>query len=306
LTRRPQRVARPSDCSRATCPMCHEARPIPSSIEPGGRRGDARAARYRLTPPELRCATTCRFVTVGLVIDLSPSERRPAPTRAWRRFSVRAKDPAARFTALDRIAGRATEAEKAEVLYLKASCSEMSPRADAITAHRAVAAQFSDPLGGSSLLRLVVPAPTQSRRSHGAQRSGRAGPKLGTVGAYRMPALSWTLPGTRASGRRRPRTSQPILARRPGATTGCRRRPAVAAPEMAASQGMIVLPPEPREALPPSSVCECRLAPETQSGRRGRGGAPIRRAGARGNPVSLYGRAGGYIAAGVAITCSPD
>jgi len=238
--------------------------------------------------------------TLGLVIDRSPAERRPALRLEQARLYVRAKDPSRALTALDGIAGTGSEAEKAEVLYLKARVLEdVNREADAITAYRAVAAQFpTREAAAASLWRLGWLA-YGKRDAHGAQKSWTRLAELGSAGAYRMPALYWTgRAREQAGGAGAADLYNQILAEAPRSYYGMLAAGRLGRAREGGVPGQIVLPPEPREALTDDSGF-ARVVLLRRLNLVGEAAAELDDAvqGAGGNPVRLYGMAGVYIEA---------
>jgi peptidoglycan lytic transglycosylase len=237
---------------------------------------------------------------LGLLIDRSPAERRLALKLEQARLYVRAKDPGRALTALDGIAGTGTEAEKAEVLYLRARVLEdVNREADAITAYRAVAAQFpTREAAAASLWRLGWLAYAK-RDAHGAQKSWTRLTELGSAGAYRMPALYWT-------GRAREQAGaagaadlyNKILAEAPRSYYGMLAAGRLGRAREGGVPGQIVLPAEPREALTDDSSL-ARVVLLRRINLVDEAAAELEDAvqGAVSDPVRLYGMAGVYIEA---------
>src|SRR5438552_3665157 len=131
--------------------------------------------------------------TLGLVIDRSPAERRPRLKLEQARLYVRAKDLGRALTGLEAVAGTGAEADKAEALYLKALVLEdLNRDPEAITAYRAVVAQFPTREAAAASLRRLGWLACGTRDGQGAQKSWARLAALPSAGAYRMPALYWT------------------------------------------------------------------------------------------------------------------
>jgi peptidoglycan lytic transglycosylase len=236
---------------------------------------------------------------LGLVIDRSPADRRPALKLEQARLYVRAKDPSRALTALDGVTGAGTEAEKAEVLYLKARVLEdVNREADAITAYRAVAAQFpAREAAAASLWRLGWVA-YGKRDAHGAQKSWTRLAELGSAGAYRMPALYWTGRAREQAGASAADLYNQILAEAPRSYYGMLAAGRLGRTREGGVAGQIVLPRDPREALADDSGL-ARVVLLRRINLVDEAAAELEYAvqGAASDPVRLYGMAGVYIEA---------
>lgn len=236
---------------------------------------------------------------LGLVIDRSPAERRPGLKLERARLYVRAKDPARALAALDGVTGTGTEAEKAEGLYLKARVLEdVNREADAITAYRAVAAQFpTREAAAASLWRLGWLA-YGKRDAQGAQKSWTRLAELGSAGAYRMPALYWTGRAREQAGASAADLYNQILAAAPRSYYGMLAAGRLGRAREGGVSGQIVLPREPREALTDDSSL-ARVVLLRRINLVDEAAAELEYAvqGAVSDPVRLYGMAGVYIEA---------
>ena len=189
--------------------------------------------------------------TLGLMIDRSSAERRPALKLEQARLYVRANDRARALAGLDSIAGTGTEAEKAEVLFLKARVLEdVNREAEAITAYRAVAAQFpTREAAAASLWRLGWLAYIK-RDAPGAQKSWTRLAELGSAGAYRQPALYWAgRAREQAGGGSAADLYTQILAEAPRSYYGMLAAARLGRVREGGVSAKLALPSEPREAL---------------------------------------------------------
>src|SRR5439155_1568060 len=130
--------------------------------------------------------------TLGLLIDRSPTERRPALRLELARLHVRASERNRALAALETVVTSGTEAEKAEALFLKGRVLEdLSREGDAIAVYRSVVANHpTREAAAASLWRLGWLA-YGKRNAQGALRSWTRLAELGSAGAYRLPALYW-------------------------------------------------------------------------------------------------------------------
>ncbi|TMF83735.1 MAG: tetratricopeptide repeat protein, partial [Chloroflexi bacterium] len=200
--------------------------------------------------------------TLGLMIDRSPAERRPAlkleQARLYVRAADRRSDRAGRteltgraLTGLDAVAGRGSDADKAEALFLKARVLEdLNREPEAIAAYRAVAAQFpSREAAAASLWRLGWLAYVK-RDVPGAQKSWTRLAELGSAGAYRLPALYWAgRAREQAGGGNAAELYDQILAEAPRSYYGMLVTARLGRTKEAGVSAKIALPLEPREAL---------------------------------------------------------
>jgi soluble lytic murein transglycosylase len=238
--------------------------------------------------------------TLGVLIDRSPAERRPGLRLEQARLYVRAKDPSRALTGLDAVTGTGTEAEKAEALYLKARVLEdVNREAEAITAYRAVAAQFpTREAAAASLWRLGWLA-YGKRDSQGAQKSWTRLAGLGSAGAYRMPALYWSgRAREQAGGGGAAELYNQILAEAPRSYYGMLAAGRLGRAREGGVSGPIVLPPEPRAALDDdSSLARVVLLRRINLVEEAAAELEDAVQGAVSDPVRLYGMAGVYIEA---------
>jgi soluble lytic murein transglycosylase len=238
--------------------------------------------------------------TLGVLIDRSPAERRPGLRLEQARLYVRAKDPSRALTGLDAVTGTGTEAEKAEALYLKARVLEdVNREAEAITAYRAVAAQFpTREAAAASLWRLGWLA-YGKRDSQGAQKSWTRLAGLGSAGAYRMPALYWSgRAREQAGGGGAAELYNQILAEAPRSYYGMLAAGRLGRAREGGVSGQIVLPPEPRAALDDdSSLARVVLLRRINLVEEAAAELEDAVQGAVSDPVRLYGMAGVYIEA---------
>ncbi|MGH7343629.1 MAG: transglycosylase SLT domain-containing protein, partial [Candidatus Rokuibacteriota bacterium] len=189
--------------------------------------------------------------TLGLMVDRSPAERRPGLKLEQARLYVRANDRARALAGLDSVAGTGTEAEKAEVLFLKARVLEdVNREAEAIAAYRAVAAQFpTREAAAASLWRLGWLAYIK-RDAPGAQKSWTRLAELGSAGAYRQPALYWAgRAREQAGGGSAADLYTQILAEAPRSYYGMLAAARLGRVREAGVSAKLALPSEPREAL---------------------------------------------------------
>jgi len=247
--------------------------------------------------------------TLGLMIDRSAAERRPAlkleQARLYVRAADRRSDRAGRneligraLTCVDSVAATGTEGEKAEALFLKARVLEDTNReSEAIVAYRAVAAQFpSREAGAASLWRLGWVAYLK-RDATGAQKSWMRLAELGSAGAYRQPALYW-------AGRAREQAGagnanelyNQILAEAPRSYYGMLAAGRLGRVKEGGVSSKIVLPTEPRVALIDDSGF-ARVAMLRRLNLVDDAAVELEDVvqGAATDPVRLYGLAGVYI-----------
>jgi len=200
--------------------------------------------------------------TLGIMIDRSPAERRPAlkleQARLYVRAADRRSDRAGRteyigraLTGLDAVAGTGTEAEKAEALFLKARVLEdLNREPEAITVYRTVAGQFpTREAAAASLWRLGWLAYVK-RDTAGAQQSWTRLAELGSAGAYRLPALYWAgRTREQAGGANAAELYSQILAEAPRSYYGMLAVGRLGRTKEGGVSAKIALPTEPREAL---------------------------------------------------------
>jgi soluble lytic murein transglycosylase len=237
--------------------------------------------------------------TLGLVIDRSSAERRPGLKLEQARLYVRAKDPARALAVLD-AAATGTEAEKSEALYLKARVLEdLNREADAITAYRAVAVQFSSrEAAAASLWRLGWLA-YGKKDAQGTQKNWTRLAELGSAGAYRLPALYWTgRAREQAGGAGAADLYNQILAEAPRSYYGMLAAGRLGRTREGGIAGQIALPREPRAALSDDSGL-ARVVLLRRINLVEEAAAELESAvqDAAGDPVRLYGMAGVYIEA---------
>ncbi|HYS17343.1 MAG TPA: transglycosylase SLT domain-containing protein [Candidatus Binatia bacterium] len=247
--------------------------------------------------------------TLGLVIDRSPAARRPGLKLEQARLYVRAADRRSdraghnesigrALTGLDAVAGTGAEAEKAEALYLKARVLEdLTRESEAITAYRAVAAQYpTREAAAASLWRLGWLA-YGKRDAPGAQRSWTRLVELGSAGAYRMPALYW-------AGRAREQVGgagaadlyNQILAEAPRSYYGLLAAGRIGRAKDGGVSSPIALPPEPRVALADDSgFARVELLRRLNLVEEAAVELEDVVQGAASDPVRLYGLAGAYV-----------
>ncbi|PYN43345.1 MAG: hypothetical protein DMD95_14080 [Candidatus Rokuibacteriota bacterium] len=236
--------------------------------------------------------------TLGLLVDRSPAERRPALQLEQARLLVRAGERTRALTTLDAVVSTGPNADKAEALYLKGRVLEDQAReAEATAVYRLVVTNHpTREAAAASLWRLGWLA-YGKRDAQGAQRTWTRLAELGSAGAYRYPALYW-------AGRTReqvgvggaaelydqilteaPRSYYGLLA---GARTG-------RGPEGGVSAA-ISLPSEPREALADdpgfARVLLLRRIHLVEAAAQELEDVVQ---GSVGDPVRLYGLAGAYV-----------
>ena len=238
--------------------------------------------------------------TLGLVIDRSPAERRPRLKLEQARLYVRAKDLGRALTGLEAVAGTGAEADKAEALYLKALVLEdLNRDPEAITAYRAVVAQFpTREAAAASLWRLGWLA-YGKRDAQGAQKSWARLAALPSAGAYRMPALYWTgRAREQAGGREAAELYNQILSEAPRSYYGMLAAGRLGRAREGGVAGQIALPPEPRDALTDDSGL-ARVVLLRRINLIDAAASELEDAvqGAASDPVRLYGMAGVYVEA---------
>jgi soluble lytic murein transglycosylase len=235
---------------------------------------------------------------LGLMIDRASAERRPALKLEQARIYVRANDRARALVGLDAVAATGTEAEKAEALFLKARVLEdVNREAEAITAYRAVVAQFpTREAAAASLWRLGWLAYVK-RDAPAAQRSWTRLAELGSAGAYRMPALYWAgRAREQAGGGSAADLYTQILAEAPRSYYGMLAAARLGRVLQSGVSAKLALPPVPREALAEDAgfarvVLLRRLNLVDQAAVELEDVVQ----GATSDPVRLYGLAGVYI-----------
>jgi len=238
--------------------------------------------------------------TLGLVIDRSPAERRPRLKLEQARLYVRAKDLGRALTGLEAVAGTGAEADKAEALYLKALVLEdLNRDPEAITAYRAVVAQFpTREAAAASLWRLGWLA-YGKRDAQGAQKSWARLAELPSAGAYRMPALYWTgRAREQAGGGEAAELYNQILAEAPRSYYGVLAAGRLGRAREGGVAGQIALPPEPRDALTDDAGLT-RVVLLRRINLVDAAASELEDAvqGAASDPVRLYGMAGVYVEA---------
>ena len=238
--------------------------------------------------------------TLGLVIDRSPAERRPRLKLEQARLYVRAKDLGRALTGLEAVAGTGAEADKAEALHLKALVLEdLNRDPEAITAYRAVVAQFpTREAAAASLWRLGWLA-YGKRDAQGAQKSWARLAELPSAGAYRMPALYWTgRAREQAGGGEAAELYNQILAEAPRSYYGMLAAGRLGRAREGGVAGQIALPPEPRDALTDDSGLT-RVVLLRRINLVDAAASELEDAvqGAASDPVRLYGMAGVYVEA---------
>ena len=238
--------------------------------------------------------------TLGLVIDRSPAERRPRLKLEQSRLYVRAKDLGRALTGLEAVAGTGAEADKAEALYLKALVLEdLNRDPEAITAYRAVVAQFpTREAAAASLWRLGWLA-YGKRDAQGAQKSWARLAALPSAGAYRMPALYWTgRAREQAGGGEAAELYNQILSEAPRSYYGMLAAGRLGRAREGGVAGQIALPPEPRDALTDDSGL-ARVVLLRRINLIDAAASELEDAvqGAASDPVRLYGMAGVYVEA---------
>ncbi len=235
---------------------------------------------------------------LGLMIDRASAERRPALKLEQARVYVRANDRARALVGLDAVGSTGTEAEKAEALFLKARVLEdVNREAEAITAYRAVVAQFpTREAAAASLWRLGWLAYVK-RDAPGAQRSWTRLAELGSAGAYRMPALYWAgRTREQAGGGSAADLYTQILTEAPRSYYGMLAAARLGRVLQSGVSAKLALPPVPREALAEDAgfarvVLLRRLNLVDQAAVELEDVVQ----GATSDPVRLYGLAGVYI-----------
>ncbi len=236
--------------------------------------------------------------TLGLLVDRSPAERRPALRLEQARLLVRAGERTRALTTLDAVVSTGPNADKAEALYLKGRVLEDQAReAEATTVYRLVVTNHpTREAAGASLWRLGWLAHGK-RDAQGALRSWTRLAELGSAGSYRYPALYWAGRAREQVGvggaaelydqilTEAPRSYYGLLA---GARTG-------RGPEGGVSAA-ISLPSEPREALADdpgfARVALLRRIHLVEAAAQELEDVVQ---GSVGDPVRLYGLAGAYV-----------
>jgi soluble lytic murein transglycosylase len=235
---------------------------------------------------------------LGLMIDRSPAERRPALKLEQARVYVRANDRPRALAGLDAVAATGTEAEKAEALFLKARVlEELNREAEAVTVYRAAAAQYpTREAAAASLWRLGWVA-YGKRDTQGAQKSWTRLAELSSAGAYRMPAIYWTA-RTRelAGGAGAADLYKQILAEAPRSYYGLLAAGRIGRAKDGAVSASIALPLVPREALTEDSGF-ARVALLRRINLVEEASVELEDVvqGAVSDPVRLYGLAGVYV-----------
>jgi soluble lytic murein transglycosylase len=237
--------------------------------------------------------------TLGLLVDRSPAERRPALRLEHARLLVRAGERAKALPVLDTVVASGSDADKAEALYAKARVLEDQAREPEATAiYRQVAADYPTREAAAASLWQLGWLSYLKRDAQGAQQSWMRLAELGSAGAYRYPALYWAGRAREQTGGNAPALYARILAEAPRTYYGLLAGPRTGRANARGMTASVTLPSEPREALADdagfarvSLLRRINLAEEASQELEG----VVQDA--AGNPVRLYGLAGAYIEA---------
>jgi soluble lytic murein transglycosylase len=238
--------------------------------------------------------------TLGLLIDRSPAERRPTLRLELARMHVRASERNRALAALETVVTSGTEAEKAEALFLKGRVLEdLSREADAIAVYRSVVANHpTREAAAASLWRLGWLA-YGKRDAQGAQRSWTRLAELGSIGAYRLPALYWAARAReQVGGAGVPQLYERILAEAPRSYYGLLAVGRAGRARNGGVSAQITLPTEPREALAADAAfARVELLRRINLVEDAAQELEDMVLGAVGDPVRLYGLASAYVEA---------
>ena len=238
--------------------------------------------------------------TLGLLIDRSPTERRPALRLELARLHVRASERNRALAALETVVTSGTEAEKAEALFLKGRVLEdLSREGDAIAVYRSVVANHpTREAAAASLWRLGWLA-YGKRNAQGALRSWTRLAELGSAGAYRLPALYWAARAReQLGGAGAPELYERILAEAPRSYYGLLAVGRAGRARNGGVSAQITLPTEPREALAADAAfARVELLRRINLVEDAAQELEDMVLGAVGDPVRLYGLASAYVEA---------
>jgi soluble lytic murein transglycosylase len=235
--------------------------------------------------------------TLGLLVDRSPAERRPALRLELARVLIRTGDRPRALTALDAVIAAGSDAEKAEALYLKARVLEDQAReAEAIAVYRQVAANYPTREAAAASLWRLGWLGYLKRDAQAAQQSWMRLAELGSAGAYRYPALYWAGRAREQVGGDATKLYARILAEAPRSYYGLLASARIGRAREGGVTSSMSLPTEPREAIatdPAFARVEMlrrinlveEAAQELEYAVQGAGADPIR----------LYGLAGAYV-----------
>jgi len=238
--------------------------------------------------------------TLGLLIDRSPAERRPALRLELARLHVRASERNRALAALETVVTSGTEAEKSEALFLKGRVLEdLSREGDAIAVYRSVVANHpTREAAAASLWRLGWLA-YGKRNAQGALRSWTRLAELGSAGAYRLPALYWAARAReQLGGAGAPELYERILAEAPRSYYGLLAVGRAGRARNGGVSAQITLPTEPREALAADAAfARVELLRRINLVEDAAQELEDMVLGAVGDPVRLYGLASAYVEA---------
>jgi peptidoglycan lytic transglycosylase len=235
--------------------------------------------------------------TLGLLVDRSPAERRPALRLELARVFIRTGDRPRALTALDAVIAAGSDADKAEALYLKARLLEdQSREAEAIAAYRQVAANYPTREAAAASLWRLGWLGYLKKDAQAAQQSWMRLAELGSAGAYRYPALYWAGRAREQVGGDASKLYARILAEAPRSYYGLLASARIGRTKDGGVTSSLSLPTEPREAIaadPAFARVEMlrrinlveEAAQELEYAVQGAGADPVR----------LYGLAGAYV-----------
>jgi soluble lytic murein transglycosylase len=237
--------------------------------------------------------------TLGLLVDRSPAERRPALRLELARVLVRTGDKPRALTALDAVIAAGSDADKAEALYLKARVLEdQSREAEAIAAYRQVAANYPTREAAAASLWRLGWLSYLKRDAQAAQQSWMRLAELGSAGAYRYPALYWAGRAREQVGGDALKLYGRILAEAPRSYYGLLASARIGRTKDGGVTSSISLPAEPREAIASDpgfarveTLRRINLAEDAAQELE----YAVQGAGA--DPVRLYGLAGAWVEA---------
>jgi len=238
--------------------------------------------------------------TLGLLIDRSPTERRPALRLELARLHVRASERNRALAALETVVTSGTEPEKAEALFLKGHVLEdLSREGDAIAVYRSVVANHpTREAAAASLWRLGWLA-YGKRDAQGALRSWTRLAELGSAGAYRLPALYWAARAReQLGGAGAPELYERILTEAPRSYYGLLAVGRAGRARNGGVSAQVTLPTEPREALAADAAfARVELLRRINLVEDAAQELEDMVLGAVGDPVRLYGLASAYVEA---------
>jgi soluble lytic murein transglycosylase len=274
--------------------------------------------------------------TLDLLVDRSPAERRPALRLEQARLFERAGERARALAALDAVVSTGAEANTAEALYLKGRALEAQAReaeqariaaearardaemparrrefelkaarlgaeakareAEATAVYRQVAANHPTREAAAASLWQLGWLGYLKRDAQGAQQSWTRLAALGSVGAYRYPALYWAGRARELAGGDAAELYGQILADAPRSYYGLLASARIGRANEGGATVPISLPTEPREAIANDpGFARVELLRRINLGEDAAQELEDVVQDAAGDPIRLYGLAGAYV-----------